>query len=284
MWHKWLLILALLLTAATSFAQDFVCTLPVSRDPTSVITQSFIVSAPPTPSAVLILLPGGAGIIKLTPTTPNSSPICTASTPSTDGTLEINSSNFLVRSRWLFAGHGFYTISLNAATDFLSTTNGLTDEQGSANHISDVLDIISWARTTVPDVPVLIVGTSRGTGGAFVAGLNSSPAGPDGLVFTDPINNTTDPDSLLNAKLSAISVPVLLMDDAGNTCTGTLNSGNVAVKKALTSSPEVSREQVPAGGLIPLTDSCKELSDHGFFGVEDKAVAKIVAWIASAGL
>jgi len=197
--------------------------------------------------------------------------------------LDINSNNFLVRSRWLFGGQNFYVLTPDSATDFQLLPGGLKGQQGSAAHVTDVLQVIAWARAQF-GLPVWVVGTSRGTAGAFVAGLNAPPAGPDGLVFTDSINSTTDPDSLLMANLPGIVVPVLLLEDAGNTCTGTLAPGNAAVVKALTGSPLVKRDSVAAGGLVPLTDNCNALSDHGFFGKEKAAVEKIAAWIVAAPL
>jgi len=196
--------------------------------------------------------------------------------------VSINSNNFLIRDRWLFAGQSFYVISLDSATDFQLLPNGLTDEQGSAAHITDVLQVIAWARSAT-GLPVWVVGTSRGTGGAFAAGLNPPPTGPDGLVFADSIDSTTDPDSLLMANLAGIVVPVFFLNDAGNTCPGTLGGKSLTpVVKQLTSAPLVNGESVPSAGLAALTDNCKSLSDHGFFGKEDLAVEKIADWIRSA--
>ena len=242
--------------------------MPVSSPPPPVLSESFIVTAPPVPTAIVILIPGGKGLIQLTPN-------------GTDGTLEVNSNNFLVRTRWLFAGHNFYTITLDAATDFYLLPQGLTDQQGSAAHVSDILAVIAWARSAMPGLPVWVVGTSRGTGGAFVAASYSPTlGGPDGLVFASSINDSTDPDSLFMATLANITVPVLLINDVGNTCTGTTTAGQPAVLKALKMSPRKSGEQLPSGGLTALTDSCHALSDHGFFGVEDTAVRKIALWMA----
>jgi hypothetical protein len=206
----------------------------------------------------------------------------TVSTTPSAYALDINSNNFLVRSRWLFAGQSFYVITLDSASDFQLFPDGLKGQQGSAAHVSDVLQAINFVRSTHPNLPVWLVGTSRGTAGAFVAGANPPPAGPDGLIFSDSINSATDPDSLLMANLAGIRVPVLLLEDAGNTCAGTLASGNAAVVKLLTSSPLVNRDSVAAGGLAPLSDDCNALSDHGFFGKDQEAVTKIAAWIEAA--
>ncbi len=199
--------------------------------------------------------------------------------------LDVNSSNFKVRSRWLFGGHGYYVITLDSATDFQLLPNGLIDQEGSAAHVTDVLQVIAWARAQNPGLPVWVIGTSRATTGAFIAGQYSPGAGgPDGLVLTNPVNDSGDPDSVLAANLAGISVPVLILTDKGNTCPVTLASGDAAVVKALKSStsPKVSNEVVAAGGLIALTSDCNALSDEGFFGVEDTTINKIALWIASA--
>ncbi len=260
-----------LLFAAVSFAQtDVVYTLSGYRSPVTgppPVQESFIATVTPSPIAVVIFLAGATGNIQLTPLDP-------------DGTIDVTVPNG--RNRWLYAGHGLYTITLDAATDFLQLPNVLQGYEGSTAHVQDILAVISWARSIVPGVPVCVVGISRGTAGAFVAGQYSPGAGgPDGLVLASSINDTTDVDSVLKANLGNITVPVLLINNAGNMCTGTQASGETAVKKALKMSPKVSLKLLPSGGLTPLTDECGGLSDHAFFGVEDLLVKDIALWIES---
>ncbi len=264
------LIAAGLFFASTSYAQDSVTTLTVTRAPVAgspPVTQSFIVTpAAASAVAVVILLPGGDGNIQLAP----------AVLP--DGTLDVNSNNFLVRSRWLLAGHRFVVITLDSATDFKQLAMGLTHQQGSTAHITDVLQVIAYARLTYPGLPVWLVGTSRGTAGAFVAASNAPPTGPDGLVFTSPINVSADPDSLLSATLSGIVVPTLLFGNLADTCSVTLPSANPAVLLLLTSAPSKANENVN-GGLRSLTTNCGALSPHGFFGLEPTVVTDLAMWI-----
>lgn len=270
---------AVSMSAAISLAQDTVYTLTITdRSPvagSATPTESFILTAPLTsPTAVLILLPGGSGEIQLTPS-------------GSDGTLDINSSNFLVRSRWTFAANNFYVITLDAATDFYLLTNGLVDEQGSPQHVLDVLQVITWARTTYPGLPVWLVGTSRGTAGAFVAAAYSpSAGGPNGLVFTDPVNILGDADSLqpgtsapFPLNLAAITVPTLIVQNLSQACQVSQTSQNAVVKSDLTSAPIASVLSV-AGGL-PALDSnpCHALTYHGFFGIEVPTVELISLWI-----
>jgi hypothetical protein len=287
-WLCCLVILPLLLLLVPSaLAQDVVDTLTLTRPPIvgpSPVTENFILTVPPVipppaapnpPVAVVILLTGGTGRIGLTPPVP----------PAVNGTLSVNSSNFLTRSRWLFGGYNFVVITLDAASDYLlMPPNYLMFHQGDPQHISDVEQVIQFARATFAGLPVWLVGTSRGTAGAFVAAMAGPPTGPDGLVFSSSINGNTpplDPDSLFSATLSSITVPVLIVNDAGNTCPGTLPTGDPAVKKALTGSPVVEIKNVAASTLLPLTDNCDPLSSHGYFGKEPHAVEVIAEWIIS---
>jgi hypothetical protein len=281
------------LLAAVSFAQiteDSVITLNVTRAPVAgspPVTQSFIQSPPPggaaAATAVLITLAGRTGDIQLTPT-----PATTHVT--LDGTLDVNSGNFLVRSRWLFASRGFEVLTLDSATDFQQLPNGLIDEQGSLAHVTDVLQVIAYARS-IPGLPagtpVWVVGTSRGTAGAWVAGganplpttPNPPPIGPDGLVFTSPINISTDPDSLLSAPLANITVPTLIFNNKASTCADALASGDPAVLKALTAAPVKANGNVNNAGFTALSSNCESLSPHGYFGIEPDVVTKISNWI-----
>ena len=289
-WLCCLVILPLVsLLVPSAFAQDTVLTLNLTRAPIvgpAPVTENLIVTIPPIaippappnppPVAIVILLSGGTGNLELLPPVP----------PATDGTLGVNSNNFLTRSRWLFGGYNFIVITLDAASDYLlMPPDYLQFHQGDPQHVSDVEQAILFARAAYAGLPVWVVGTSRGTAGAFEAAtFGGPPNGPDGLVFTSALNENTlplDPDSLFSANLAAITVPVLLVNDAGNTCPKTLPTGDPAVKKALTSSPAVEIKSVAASPLLPLTDNCKPLSSHGYFGKEPHAVELIAEWIIS---
>ena len=273
-----LLIVAILLLTSASFAQeDSVFPLAVARlpviGPPVPVTENFIVSqsgpfGAPAPTAVLILLPGGTGKIGLTGVPPG-------------GTLDINeSANFLVRVRWLLASQSFVVLTLDAASDFQTLGGGLDGYQGSAAHITDILAVISHARTTY-GLPVWLVGTSHGTAGAFVASAHVPPAGPDGLVFASPLNlaDVKDyPDSVLAADLGAIAVPTLLLNNKKSTCAAALWTGDPAVLAKLTSAPAKANLDLN-GGFPSLSDDCNAFSPHGYFGIESAAVTTITSWI-----
>lgn len=262
-----------LILSVASFAQeDTVQTLTVTRTPVAgmpPVTESFIVSAPPSaPTAVLILFPGREGNIQLTAL-------------GSDGTLDVNSENTLVRSRWLFASQGFAVLTVDSASDFQQLPHGLDKEQGSAAHMQDILQVIAWARSAYPGVPVWAVGHSRGTGPAFVAAANSpSAGGPDGLVLMAPNddNPATDPDSALAVGLAGITVPALILSNELDACNVTTPAAELTVKQELKNSRSSAITYIK-GGFPTLLDACHALSYHGFLGIEPQAVAVVTNFI-----
>jgi hypothetical protein len=111
-------LVALLPLGPPAFATDQVVTFERARAlagcapaPVAPIEQSYIlVEAAPaaTAKAVLLLFAGGTGKLAIA-----------------DQQLDINSNNFLVRSRHLFAAQGFHVAVMDAATDFLTCPLGL---------------------------------------------------------------------------------------------------------------------------------------------------------------
>ncbi len=291
---RWVFVLgALLLLAASSFAQiteDSVVTLTLARPPItgpSPATQSLIVSPPPggvaATTKVLIMLPGDNGEVQLTP-------LASPPAPANDGTVDLEDAHFVVRTRWYFASQGFLVITLDAASDFQLLPSGLKGQQSNPNHITDVLQVIAYARA-ISGLPanteVWLVGGGRGTVGAWIAGGSyAPPAGPDGLVFVSPVNDSGDPDSLLSAPLGSIKVPTLLFGNKASTCPSSLASGDAAVLKALTSlstttAPLKASQTVNDAGFPALSTNCLGLSPHGYFGVEPTVVSKISSWITA---
>jgi hypothetical protein len=268
-----LAVVVILIAQSYATAQDSVQTLTLTRAAVTgstaslPLTEKFIVTpAPSTVKGVLILLTGGNGELGLSTTPFNA--------------LAINQNNFLVRSRWLFASEGFEVLTLGLASDFLSLPNGLTGYFGSSQHISDVAEVIAWARTQNPGVPVWLVGTSNGTiGGVFVAAsLSPSQGGPDGLVLTSPITNNPADGSVFSASLGSIVVPTLILSNIQDGCSYCPPLNDFELREALIGAP-IATVLFVAGGNTPLTDACDALSFHGYFGIEPIVVSIITDWI-----
>src|SRR3984893_1422204 len=162
----------LVLTVGAAWAADQVIDVPTRPG----ITERFILIAPDDPRATVVLFAGDDGGLLIAP----------------DGTLGNGSlaSNFLVRSRRLFADQRLMVAVVDAPSDRQSLAATMREalrgsfgfRQTSA-HVADIKAVIAWLRQKA-NVPVWLVGTSRGTQSAAYIATQLAPrdGGPDGLV------------------------------------------------------------------------------------------------------
>ncbi|MFQ5883041.1 MAG: alpha/beta hydrolase [Candidatus Methylomirabilales bacterium] len=260
------LALSLILSTAMPAWADEVITISPGRAPlfgvSGPVAQSYILIEVENPIACLVLSPGGRGTLFVA-----------------DRQLSINSTNFLVRSRHLFAAERFCVAVLDAATDFLFRPggDGLRGLRRSSERIADIEAVIQDLRTRF-GVPVWVVGTSRGTiDVAAVAAQLGPPVGPDGLVLTSTITrpSVVFQDNVLDdVDLGQVQVPTLLVFHKDDACFTTPPEDVKDLKQRLVTSPKV-RVLNFNGGSEPLSGPCQALSPHGFFGIEPKVVRDI---------
>jgi len=214
------------------------------------------------PAAVVILLPGGNGIIKLGP-----------GGPEKDG-------NFLVRTRDRFAGNGLTTIIMDAPSDLQERKKGLKGKRMTDENLADIKAIVAYARKQA-NVPVWLVGTSRGTiSASYVA--SREPNLVNGIVLTSTVSNSgrKGADSVANVALEKITVPVLLVHHEQDKCNVSPASGIKGIAAKLSNAKLVETKQF-SGGKEKQGKECKGFSYHGFFKIEDKVVRYISDWIKS---
>lgn len=224
------------------------------------VTQAFMLIEPAKPLASVILFAGGDGRIGIT----------------TDGIRRKN--NFLVRSRHLFADQGFMVATVDAASDFQGG-EGLTGTRSGKKHAQDITGVIAFLKRKT-QVPVWVIGTSRGTISAANAGARIEQNGPDGIVLTATVTGQSRnrPYSVFNVQLKVIRQPVLIVHHKADGCKVSPYSGTSGVAKALKTASTV---EVLAfeGGDPPQSGACDALSYHGFLGIESQVVGAIGAWI-----
>lgn len=227
------------------------------------VKQPFVVIEPTTkPVASVILFTGGNGKIRT----------------HRDGANPRNG-NFLVRTRHLFAGHGLLVAVADVPSD-RRRGGGLIQFRTTLGHARDIKGVIDWLRNKA-NVPVFLIGTSRGTISAagVTARLNSEGIG--GVVLTATVtryNNRMNKDKVFDADLSRIRTPVLVVwhEDDGCYVTPATDAGRLM--SALVNAP-VKKLKTYKGGKEAESDECGSQSEHGFFGIEDLVVADIAAWI-----
>lgn len=224
------------------------------------VTQRMLVLAPEKPKAAVVLLAGGHGGLQIT----------------ADGSFGWGKGNFLVRSRRLFVDQSLLVVIVDAPSD-RQRPPYLSSFRGTREHVMDLKAVIAWARKQA-DVPVWLVGTSRGTeSAAYTATYLSGHDGPDGLVLTSTILTDTKEFSVPVLQLDRLRIPVLVVHHVHDGCShcpyaeiGQLMDklGNVPRKKLL-----------PVTGGVSKGDPCEAYSHHGFNGNERDVVKQIAAWV-----
>ncbi len=229
------------------------------------VVQAFLLIKPVEAVATVILFAGGPGRIGLS---------------ERNGQVTIHrDTNFLVRSRWLFAEHGFAVVVVDSPTDRQGKRGMLGGFRNTADHVADIDATIAYLTKTV-ELPVWLVGTSRGTESVTYAGIHSSRK-LDGLVLTSSIvTSDGDGTSLTELALDQISAPVLLVAHNDDQCYLTPPSGAERIARALVNSTDVEIRYFD-GGDRPISGPCEPLCQHGFLGIEHDVVAEIARFISS---
>ncbi|MGE0558953.1 MAG: alpha/beta hydrolase [Burkholderiales bacterium] len=221
------------------------------------VTQRILVLTPEKPQAAVVLFAGGNGNIGIRP----------------DGRIA-RSGNFLVRSRELFAGRQLLTVVIDAPSD-RSAVPRETDD-----HVSDVKAVIAWIRQQA-DIPVWLVGTSRGTQSAahVATRLARADGGPDGVVLTATMLSDQRGTAVPEMPLDRLRIPVLVAHHRHDGCRYCLFSDMPRLMERLTTPPR--KELLVFEGGNDVGDPCQARAYHGFNGIEREVIDRITAWITA---
>ena len=222
------------------------------------------------PSATVILLAGGKGVLDLRP----------SGEIGTDLNL-----NFLMRARELFVREGVVAAAVDVASDQLrGGLNG--DIRLSARHGQDLMRVIGEARKRNHG-PVWLIATSASviSVAAVAARFPKSKGGPDGIVLTSSLTVLAKGlcgRSIYFAPLAAIHVPVLSIGHQDDACPCSPGGAEAGQKLMTALKGAAAKEhKVITGGSPPVSESpCHARTPHGFFGKEEDVVKVIAAWIA----
>ncbi len=260
MTRRLVLVLLLLVPATASALEETIRTIP-SRPG---VTESFVVIKPPrAPAASLVLFMGGRGALGLQ-----------------RAPLGPRNTNFLVRSRQRFAERGF----LVAVPDVPSDRSGdaLVRFRTGAEHATDVRALIAALRAEAA-VPVWLVGTSMGSVSAASVAARLSEDGPDGIVLTSSVMGMSREmgESLQDVALDRIRVPVLVVHHRDDGCPASRYADTSWAMRRLSATPK--KELLTfSGGDAPQSPACEPLAPHGYFGIEERVIEAITAWITAA--
>ena len=195
-----------------------VVTIPTRED----VTVPFILLGPRTGDApAVILFTGGRGMLDLAEWDGKGTP----------------SKNFLVRSRKLFAGHGFLVAVPDAPSDLIESD--LDDFRTDEGHARDIRAVIRYLRRFTKG-PVFLVGFGRGSISAAGIAGQARPGELGGIVLTSTVTSLSSRrGSVFDAELGNIRVPVLIASHEEDLCGSSPFEDSPWLKSKLTAAPLV---------------------------------------------
>ena len=225
------------------------------------VTQRFVYLSPNDPKAAVILFAGGHGGLQISQT----------------GAFKWGEGNFLVRTRQQFADKGLAVVVIDSPSDRQSPPF-LSGFRQKPEHVADVKAVIAWLKQQT-NLPVWLVGTSRGTQSAAFIATQLSPAdgGPDGLVLTSTILIDDSGRPVTAMPLEKLSIPVLVAHHEQDGCK---LCPFAATPRLMDKLPSGNKKELMAfHGGTNRGDPCEAFAYHGLNGLESEVVGKIAAWI-----
>lgn len=196
-----------------------------------------------------------------------------------NGDLSAMKNNFLLRIRQTLANAGLLIAIPDAPSDRAGRNNLQGNFRASEQHGQDIRGVVQYLKAQA-DVPVFVIGTSRGSTSAANAAARLGPGLIAGAALTSSVTKEGERGqiSIYQTAVKEIRVPAFVLWHDQDACSETPPGQAAALAKALAASPKVTVKTL-TGGAPPRSGPCDALSPHGFLGIEDQASAAILAWI-----
>lgn len=185
-----------------------------------------------------------------------------------------SSGNFLVRSHRHFIDAGFNVAIFGRPGDSEDLDYA---DRISAPHLADIEAVLSEIAQR-SELPVWLIGTSRGTISATHAAINLRHRLVSGLVLTASVVNFKKPGAIPRQPLSRMQMPTLVVHHKRDACVHCRPSEVSNIIDGLTSVKQKKLLFVD-GGHSPEGDPCAGQHWHGFINFERETIAEIVAWM-----
>ena len=226
------------------------------------VTQGILVIEPAGQArAIAVLFIGGEGELALEPS----------------GPLK-GKGNFLMRVRQQLSNAGLILAYPDTPSE---QKKGYGDFRVSSRHGEDIAAVVKTLKAR-SDLPVFLIGTSRGTISATNGGGRVSPELVAGVVLTSTVTerskNRLKP--VFDTPLADIKAPVFVLSHKDDTCYVTPPSAIPRLLNALSAAPRKDMLLL-SGGKPAKSDPCEAFAAHGFFGIEDQAAKAMTDWIDS---
>lgn len=225
------------------------------------VRQSYILVEPASPPKIaLVMLPGGPGLLRM---------------QRESGTLiKFNEAGFMQRTRQQFADAGFVVAIVDTPSDQRELWRGF---RMTTQHAKDIDAVITSLRTQHRDIPVYLIGISRGgLSVAYLARHLSEKV--TGIIAMSALYKDSRGESLEFFDWKQLRQRVLIVGHRNDGCRNTLfeNSAYVAREYGF---PLIAA----TGGHQDLKKSdraeCGPWAHHNFLGIEQPVAREIIRWI-----
>ena len=222
--------------------------------------QRVLYSTPPSPKAIIVMLPGGAGDVGI----------------ERDGDLR-HDNNFVVRTRELWVSRG-YGVLIPDAVDG-ANFRGMRSSPAFAAQVGD---LVRFAHTKSA-APVFLLGTSQGSIAAMNGAAHLDATQLAGVVLTESVSRMGGShETVFQADPQDVRVPALVVANHDDRCNVAPPEDAPRIAAAMSHSPQVHVLYV-SGGVEQSRNPCGSLTPHGYEGIEQQVVDGIASWMGSVG-
>ena len=224
--------------------------------------QRILILSPRRPRVLLVLLPGGDGVLALDPL----------------GQIHRGQDQPLVRAAPEMVGYGLGLILVDAPSEQWDQGGLDGGYRCGVRHRQDLMAVLDYLEGRWPGVPRWAVGYGRGALSAARLALPMDQDLVDGLVLVSPPGlEQKGPCSLRRLPLEEIRVPTLIIQHEQDACPGFALEGSRRLLVRLKSARE--SELLAVRGGASSGPPCSYTSFHGFAGrIRDLGLA-LVRWV-----
>jgi len=245
--------------ALPAYATDTLLTL----SPRPNVSLRVLLDKPAAPIGSVVLMAGGDGVLDI----------------DSQGRIGSGlSGNHLVRTRSLYVRAGYAVFVPDVAADLKGTNN----YRFGRAYAQDVAAVVEAAREVAR--PVAIIGNSRGALAVASVFTRQSAVLPDAAVISSGVlmGEGKGGSASTVGDLRQVRVPVLLLRHRLDACRVSAPADADRFKELLMASPRVDVVTLEGGAPRSKTaDPCGASHYHGFWGIDEQAVATTVQWLAA---
>jgi hypothetical protein len=207
---------------------------------------------------IIVMFPGGTGDVGI----------------ERDGAIEHND-NFVVRTRELWAQHGYGVVIVDAIGH-----QSMRGQRSTPEYAAVTREILAFAHS-VSNVPVWVMGTSQGSIAAMNAASHSEHRELAGVILTESVSVLgKSQETVFDAHPQDVLAPALIVANRDDRCWVAPPSKANEIAHAMRNAR--STVLFVEGGTARSSNECSSLSPHGYWGIDDKVVGDIENWMLGA--